>query len=198
MATASVLSVVTPADHVPGPPQGRWTYDDYARIPNDGQRYEVIDGVLYMAPAPGTPHQSASARFITHLMTHIEFAGLGRVLPAPYDVELAPGVVVQPDVAVVLAPHTGIITPSRIIGAPDLVVEITSPRTATHDRSRKLQAYARAGVREYWLADPHSQTVELLVLRQGDYHSLGVFQGQALLPSTVVPVLPVRVEQFFA
>jgi Uma2 family endonuclease len=83
MATATPsVSVVTTADHVPGPPQGHWTYEAYAALHND-DRYEIIDGVLYMAPAPGAPHQSASAKFVTFLMIHVEFAGLGRVFHAP-------------------------------------------------------------------------------------------------------------------
>lgn len=198
MATMQAhLTVVTPADEAQGPAQGAWTYSHYAALPADGRRYEIIEGVLYMAPAPGEAHQSASIRLASYLLTHVEFAGLGRVYPAPFDVELAANVVVQPDVVVVLHANGGIITPSHIRGAPDLVIEITSPSTATHDRSRKLRAYARAGVMEYWLVDPHAQTVEVLTLADSEYRSQGVFQGSATLPSAVVPNLPIRVEQFF-
>ncbi|MBA3944325.1 MAG: Uma2 family endonuclease [Herpetosiphonaceae bacterium] len=193
-----VLPVVHPADHILGPEQGQWTYTDYAAVPNDGHRYEVIEGVLYMAPAPGSAHQSANNLLQTYLTIHVQFTGLGRVFGPPFDVELAPGTVVQPDVTVVLAPNLGVVTPRGIVGAPDLVVEIASPGTATHDRSTKLHAYSGAGIREYWIADPHAYTVELLVLEHGSYRAAGVFQGKALLPSTVVPGLPVRVEQFFA
>jgi Uma2 family endonuclease len=191
------LPVVTPADNLPGPPQGTWTYDDYAALPDDGQRYEIIDGVIYMTPAPNTGHQSANNLFAFYLTMHVQMKSKGRVFAAPYDVELAPDVVVQPDVIVVLQANLAIITKSRIIGAPDLLVEIASPGTAGHDRRRKQDAYARAGVREYWIADPRAQTVELLTLQQGVYHSRNVFQGGALLPSQVVPELPVKVEQFF-
>jgi Uma2 family endonuclease len=87
---------------------------------------------------------------------------------------------------------------TRIIGAPDLVVEIASPSTARHDLSKKLGAYARAGVPEYWVVTPGSKTVEVLVLKDGLYSSLGLFRGQAVLTSYIVPKMSVRVERFFA
>lgn len=195
--TSDVLPTVAPASDVPGPPQGRWTYADYAALPDDGRRYELIAGVLLMTPAPNTEHQGASARFVTYLMNHVEFAGLGRVFAAPIDVELAPGTVVQPDVLVILNANLGIITPSRIVGPPDLVVEIASPGTAGYDRREKQDAYAVAGVGEYWVADPSARTVEVLVLDRGTYRSQGVFRGQATVPSQVVPQLPVPVARFF-
>jgi Uma2 family endonuclease len=191
-----VLPVVTAAAPLVGPPQGRWTYADYAALPDDGNRYEIIAGVLYTTPAPGAGHQSVSARLVTFLVTHVEFAGLGRVFAAPVDVELAPDTVVQPDIVVILSANLDRITPSRIIGAPDLVVEILSPGTAGYDRREKQDAYARAGVGEYWIVDPGAQTVELLTLDQGRYRSHGVFRGQARLPSSAV-TLPVPVERFF-
>jgi len=191
-----VLPVVTAAAPLVGPPQGRWTYADYAALPDDGNRYEIIAGVLYMTPAPGTGHQSISARVVTFLVTHVEFAGLGRVFAAPVDVELAPDTVVQPDIVVVLSANLHRITPSRIIGAPDLVVEILSPGTAGYDRREKQDAYARSGVGEYWIVDPGAQTVELLTLDQGGYRSHGVFRGQARLPSSAV-TMPVPIERFF-
>jgi Uma2 family endonuclease len=86
---------------------------------------------------------------------------------------------------------------TRIIGTPDLVVEIASPATARHDMSKKLDAYARAGVPEYWIVTPGSKTVEALVLEDGLYSSLGLFYGQAIAPSHIVPNLSASVEQFF-
>ncbi|MCX7792162.1 MAG: Uma2 family endonuclease [Chloroflexaceae bacterium] len=197
MTLTDTLPTVTPASHVPGPPQGRWTYADYARLPDDGQRYEVIDGVLYMTPAPGTEHQSVTNLIATFLTMHVQFAGLGKVFSAPTDVELAPGFVVQPDVLVISADRLHLITPSRISGPPDLVVEVTSPGTAGYDRREKQDAYARAGAPEYWIVDPHAQTVEVLVLEEGSYRSQGVFRGQARLPSRVIADFPTPVEQLF-
>jgi Uma2 family endonuclease len=198
IATPTSLPIIHPADHQPGSPQGRWTYAAYAALPDDGNRYEVIDGVLYMAPAPIPAHQATTALIVFHLLQHVQFAGRGRIFPAPVDVELAPNVVVQPDVLVILTPNMGIITPTRIIGAPDLVVEVSSPGTAGYDRRQKQDAYARGGVAEYWIADPIARMIEVLVLEPGGYRLLGVFQGATTLPSHILPNLPVPVEQFFA
>lgn len=108
-------------------------------------------------------------------------------------------IVVQPDLLVVLNANLERISDQCIVGAPDLVVEIASPSTSTHDRHKKYIAYASAGVPEYWIADPLAHTVEVLVLEGGAYSSLGVFSGQNTLPSLVVPgITDVRVEQFFA
>jgi Uma2 family endonuclease len=192
------VPIVTPANDVPGPEQGRWTYKDYAALPDDGRRYEIVDGVLFMTPSPTEGHQTAAGRLFYYLLTYVEFQGLGRVYMAPFDVELAPYVLVQPDVLVVLNANQEIITPSRIIGTPDLVVEVASPGTVAYDHRKKQDAYARAGVSEYWIVDPIAHTIDVLVLEAGTYDSLGVFEGQALLPSRIVPELPVRVEQFFS
>jgi Uma2 family endonuclease len=197
MTTTDKLPVVTPADWVPGPKQGWWTYNDYATLPNDGKRYEIVEGVLYMSPSPNIIHQRIAGRIFRYLATYIEDAGLGLVLDAPTDVELSPIDVFQPDVLVVLNAGLEKVQELKVVGAPDLVVEVASPSTSTQDRNKKYRVYAKAGVMEYWIVDPGTQTVELLVLEAGEYRSLGIFRGQAKLPSQVVPNLPVRVEQFF-
>ena len=194
-----VLPVVTAADAVKGPEQGKWTYADYAAIPADGRRYEIVEGVLYMSPSPIEAHQQVCMNISGFLWHFLRSTELGVVYPAPFDVELSPGTVVQPDVLVVLERRREIITPTRIVGAPDLVVEVASPGTQTHDRSRKLSAYAEGGVPECWLADPDAETVELLILaaEQKEYRSQGVFRGGAVLPSVVIPDFDVPVRLFF-
>ncbi len=197
MLTTEELSVVTPADWVPGPPQGSWTYDDYAALPDDGHRYEIVNGVLVMAPAPTPEHQDIVLEIAAYLQMHVKLAGLGRVFPGPIDVELGPKDVLQPDVVILLNAHLDRVAAKKIIGAPDLIVEIASPTTAALDRLTKYDIYARAGIAEYWIVKPTSRTVEVFVLENGKYLSLGVFSGQATLPSRIVPGLPVHAEQFF-
>src|SRR6266568_928184 len=197
LTTKEELSVPIPADWVPGPPQGSWTYDDYAALPEDGRRYEIVNGVLIIAPAPSPGHQDIVGEIFAYLRIHVKLAGLGRVFPGPVDVELGPKNVYQPDVVVVLNAHLDRVAEKKIIGAPDLVVEIASPSTAAVDRLTKHDVYARAGIPEYWIVKPERQTVELFVLEDGEYRSLGIFKEQATLPSRVVPDLPMQVEQFF-
>lgn len=199
MTTIDRFSVVVPADWISGPKQGDWAYEHYAALPDDGQRYEIIDGVLYMAPpSPTGSHQDSALRFSLYLFRYVEAVGPGKVRIAPFDVQLSPAMIVQPDILVVLNAHIDRLFENRMVGAPDLVVEITSPGTATYDRREKYDAYARAGVPEYWIADPHARTVELFVLEGTTYHSLGAFRGKSGLPSIIVPgIIDVRVEQFF-
>ncbi len=196
--TTTSEPMVVPADQVPGPRQGRWTYTDYAALPDDGQRYEILNGVLYMTPSPSWYHQEVVGRIFRYLSAHIEDAGLGGAFVAPIDVELASNVVFQPDVVVMLNASRDKMRERHIVGAPDLVVEVASPGSETYDRHNKNVAYARAGVLEYWIADPDARTIEVLTLGIGEYHSQGVFRGEATLPSQIVPGLVARVEQFFA
>jgi len=191
------ILAATPADWVSGPQQGKWTYEDYAALPDDGNRYEVLDGVLYMAPSPDRWHQKASGAIFYHLYAAVQLTGLGEVYSGPFDVILDDKNTYQPDVLVVLNKHLDRVTKHGVVGAPDLAVEIASPSTARIDLSEKFQAYAAAGVPEYWIVIPGSRTVEVFVLQQGAYHSLGIYYGPAVLPSRIVPGLQVKVEQFF-
>ena len=85
-----------------------------------------------------------------------------------------------------------------IEGSPDLVVEVASPGTAIYDRLSKFEAYEQASVPEYWIVHPPERTVEVLVLEEDGYQSLGIFRGKDTLPSRVVPgIMNVAVEQFF-
>lgn len=190
-------SVVTPADGVAGPEQGRWTSRDYRALSEDGQRYEVVRGVLYMSPPPSVEHQRIVKAIVAALSRAVEVSGAGEVFVAPLDVELNYQNVVQPDVFVVLREHSERVAESRIIGAPDLVIEVASPGTARHDLSRKLDAYAQAGVPEYWIVLPGSKTVEVLVLRDGTYASSGLFSGQMMLTSLLLQEVPINVADFF-
>ncbi|NJP07097.1 MAG: Uma2 family endonuclease [Chloroflexaceae bacterium] len=152
-----------------------------------------------MTPVPGTAYQSTISLFMGHLMNHIQFAGLGRVFTAPYDVELTPHNIVQPDIIVVLNVHKKIITPRRIVGVPNLLIEILSPGTTTHDRHKKYVIYTRFSVPEYWIEDSIGKTIEVFTHAtiSGNYRLLGVFAGETSVPSLVLPTLPVTVAQCF-
>ena len=191
--------VVTPADWVAGPRQGEWTYDAYAALPNDEQRYEIIEGLLLLVMSAHSPqHQRVVGRVSRYLSTYVEHTGLGEVFIGPLDIELTPTTVVQPDIIVLLKTSSTETTSTHIKGAPDLIIEVSSPSTVGHDRSRKRQAYARAGAREYWFVDPLAHTIEILLLKGETYTSLGVFSGGLTLPSLIVPALKeVAAEKFF-
>ncbi len=163
-----------------------------------GYRYEILSGVLYMAPAPVPEHENIVALVAARLVTAVDDQGLGRVFTSP-GID-AGGSVVRPDTVVVLNPQLGIVAERKLIGPPDLVVEIASPSTAAYDRDAihgKRAAYARMDVPEYWIVDPTTQTVTLLVLANDHYHDLGVFRGGDRIPSQVLPSLTTPVERLF-
>jgi len=197
MTTTERLSVGTPADWIPGPEQGFWTYDDYAALPDDGQRYEIVNGVLVIAPAPTPEHQDIVGMIFHYLLIHVKFSGIGRVFMAPIDVALSPKNTFQPDVVVILNAHLDRVGEQKIIGAPDLAIEVASPDTALYDRVTKYEKYADAGVQEYWIVNIKAKTIQVLVLEDGEYRSLGIFRGEQTVPSRIVPALPVAVERFF-
>lgn len=188
---------VMPADWVPGPRQGEWTYEMYAALPDDGNRYEVVQGVLMMSPAPGTPHQGIIQRLSQYLDERIFTPRRGLVFTGPTDVKLSLGTVVQPDVLVILKEHVDLVQEEGIIGVPDLAVEVISPSSATYDRLVKYRVYEQAGVPEYWLVNSKKQTIEVFVLEEGRYRSLGTFHGNQPLQSKIVPGAAAPVVQFF-
>ena len=147
---------------VPTMPLPSITWQDVQQMPDDGNRYEAIEGDLYMTPAPATRHQRVSKRLQYALDRILERPGLGEVFVAPYGVEFpATGEGVQPDILFVSRHRRDIIADAGIIGPPDLVVEILSPSTASRDRTIKLRLYERQGVREYWIVDPDQNTVDV-------------------------------------
>jgi Uma2 family endonuclease len=129
------------------------TYEDYARIPDDGQRHEIIDGEHYAVPAPFTPHQRISRRLILRVGEAVERLGLGELLHAPHDVVFSKYDVVQPDLLFVSKERAGIVTEKNTQGAPDLIIEILSDSTRRLDEGVKLDLYDRYGVPEYWMFD---------------------------------------------
>ncbi len=166
-------------------PVGKLTFEDYLKTPDD-ERYELLGGVLTMAPSPGEAHQIIGGRLGSRMLLFVEQQGLGQVLFAPYDVKLSDTDVVQPDILFVSNERSGIRTPANIQGAPDLVVEIGSPSTVRRDWNDKRALYARSGVSEYWLVDAEAHTVTVLLLNEGDYVVAGVYgEGSALTSQTV-------------
>ncbi|HEX2831835.1 MAG TPA: Uma2 family endonuclease [Thermoanaerobaculia bacterium] len=144
----------------------RLTYEDYLELPNDGKRYEIIDGELYVNPAPVPLHQIIIRQLLRRIQDHLDTHGGGEAIGAPIDVVLGRETVVQPDVIVVLRERVSIIGPTNVNGAPDLVIEVLSQRTRSYDETAKRKVYEQAGVKEYWIVDP--ERTEIRVHRGGD------------------------------
>jgi len=176
------------------PQQGEWTYEDYARLPDNGFRYEVIHGELFMSPAPNTVHQTIVGEIFFVLMKLAKKQNLGQVLTAPIDVVLGNiGTPVQPDIIFIRQERLDIIGEQTINGPPDLVIEVLSPGTEQHDRQTKYTLYATAEVKEYWLVDAKSCTIEVHVLRGQAYAPLGTFGPDETIRSELLPDLQLAV-----
>jgi Uma2 family endonuclease len=137
-----------------------WTAEDVRALPEDGKRYECIDGVLLVTPAPRYVHQFVVGGFHLALAPFVEASGLGVCLMSPADIELFPGTLVQPDVFVAVAKSGKRIRDWRDIATLRLAIEVLSPGTARRDRGIKREFYQRAGVHEYWIVDPDARLVE--------------------------------------
>jgi Uma2 family endonuclease len=148
------------------------TYADYAAIPADGLRHEIIDGEHIVNPAPNLYHQHVSRHLQHQLFMEVELKGLGVVINSPVDLQLGPHDIVQPDLVFVSIGRKSILTPSKIKGVPDLVVEILSPSNTKHDTIVKRQLYERSGISEYWIVDPEDHTLLQLVLDNGVYREV--------------------------
>lgn len=142
-----------------------FTYSDYCLLPDDGKRYEIIDGELHNAPAPYVRHQVVLRNLGGVLEPYCRQNAHGELLYAPVDVVLSDIDVVQPDIIWISNENRRIITMKNIQGVPDLVVEIVSPHTKRKDEELKVKLYQRFGVKEYWLIDPEGGVLSLYRLR---------------------------------
>ena len=146
------------------------TYEDYEAFPDDGNRYEIIDGEVYATAAPSIPHQRAVTRLTRFLDEHVEQHNLGEVYPSPLAVVLSPSDVFEPDVVYISRARSMMIADRRVMrGAPDLCIEIASESTRKRDRTVKFERYAHFRVPEFWIVDTDAKTVAVFVLEQDAY-----------------------------
>ncbi|MQA89404.1 MAG: Uma2 family endonuclease [Gemmatimonas sp.] len=179
------------------PEEKRWTYSEFARLPDDGKRYEVIAGELYVSPSPLTRHQLVSQRLNRQLDEFVEQHDLGWVLGAPVDVLFAEGNYMVPDLIFVRRERVGIISDRGIEAAPDLIIEIASPSSARIDRGPKLQQYMRFGVPLYWVVDPDAGHVEVHELLGSQAEPLIEAETLTWTPVPSGPTLTIEVPPLF-
>lgn len=145
-----------------------YTVEDYFAVP-DGIRTELIDGEFFDMAPPTTNHQKLLGEIYTSIHHYIkEKGGKCAVMPAPFGVQLNENddTVVEPDISVICDPNK--LTTRGCVGAPDWIIEIVSPGNPGHDYIRKLNLYAKAGVREYWIVDPITYMVTVYYPEEGN------------------------------
>lgn len=179
---------------------GGWNRTRWEQLPADGNRYEVIDGILYTSTAPSVFHQWIVQRLFLALHRQIDVTGSGTTFVSPVGVFMPGCDPVQPDVLVVRAEDAAFFREGRIFGVPALLVEVQSPSNPSYDDQTKRRAYARAAVPEFWMARPRFR--DLMVCSRPDA-ALGDFAESHIVAAgqeIVSPTLPVRVavDELFA
>lgn len=173
-------------------PQQLYTYDDLASFPDDNFRREIIDGELIVTPAPATRHQRVVLELGAALLGHTKKHG-GAVYVAPTDVFFSDTNVVEPDVLYVSPATVDRVERKLIRGAPDVVVEVSSPSTRRLELVRKRELYERFGVGEYWFVDLDADRVEIY-RRDGESFGAPHFVGRGetitspLIATFAIPV----------
>ena len=183
-------------------PNGTYTYADYLKWQFD-ESVELIKGKLYrMSPAPKRKHQDASVNLEFALLKYFEDKAC-KVYDAPFDVRLPVRnerkpdqlhTVVQPDICVIC--DLSKLDDDGCLGAPDWIIEITSPQTARNDFSEKFNLYEESGVREYWIVQPKEKAVNVYVLEDGQYALVDVYESGDI-PSRIFPDLLVSHDRIF-
>jgi Uma2 family endonuclease len=167
------------------------TYEDYLAMPDDGRRYEILDGEVAVSAAPGTLHQIVLANLNDVVRSHVRAHGLGRVFFAPLAVILADTTVVEPDLVFVESGRMGIVTDRGLEGTPTLLVEVLSPGTTSIDREPKFRLYARHGVPYYWIVDVEGRAIEGYEAVAGAYRL--VVRGAGSTPVALPPLVDLEI-----
>ncbi|MCC6929844.1 MAG: Uma2 family endonuclease [Gemmatimonadaceae bacterium] len=178
------------------PMAAEWTAERARALPDDGKRYEVLDGVLAVTPAPGWKHQHVVFALARQLDAYLRVNRLGRAIMAPADVEFSPTRLLEPDVFAI----------RDVLGRPAmdfgevrhllLAAEVLSPGTARHDRITKRRIYIEEGVGEYWIVDADARTIERW--RPGQDRPEMIDATLRWEPAPSVPPLDLDVEALFA
>ncbi len=171
------------------------TDQDFAELP-EGTLAQLLEGEIFMVPAPVPEHQRVSGKLFTRLLQYVERKNLGEIFFSPIDVFLDEHNVVQPDLVYISEEKRSIIGEKRIEGAPDWIAEILSEGNAYHDLKTKKKLYEKHGVAEYWIVDPMERSVE--VYRNGESgFKLITSSTSGKIESSVLDGFSVEIDRIF-
>lgn len=176
--------------------QTEWTAEMARALPDDGKRYEVLDGELFVTPAPALRHQRAVGELFVLLKAYVRAHSLGVALISPADIEFSPRRLVQPDVFVAPMIAGGRPRDWRDISSLLLAVEVLSPSTARADRQRKRRIYQSERVPEYWIVDLDARVVERW--RPDDERPEIISEVLSWQPRADAQALSFSLEEFFS
>jgi Uma2 family endonuclease len=166
--------------------------------PDDGFIYEVINGELFMTPAPSWKHQNAVGTLFGYLWQYIHPRKLGKVVTAPTGVVLGEHDGVEPDLVYVSRERMHIISERGVEGEPDLVVEVLSPSTEGRDRGLKMRRYAAAGIPHYWILDPATESLEAYRLGESGYELTGTYGPDTIFRADLFPGLEIPIADLWS
>ena len=173
------------------------TVEDYRMMPETGPRYQLIEGELFMAPAPNRFHQDISGNIYYLLRGYLETHPIGKLYEAPFDVFFDEFNAHQPDIVFISKANYAILTDAGAEGAPDFIVEILSPKTEFLDKKSKRNVYARSGVKELWLVEPEAKTVHVYFLQDDPEHPAATHSAKDTFTSPHFPGLKIKGAKIF-
>ena len=148
----------------------RATAEEFWSLPESVLPVEYINGEIVMSPTPTVLHQTILANIFVALHAFVKARSLGVVFPAPLDVVLPTGDIVQPDIFFLTTKQAERVSSAkRVEEVPPFLVEVISPGSLTHDMIRKRALYEKSGVREYWIVNPTARSIAQLVLKKKHY-----------------------------
>lgn len=178
-------------------PKVRFKAEHIWQAPDDDKRYEVIDGDLFVTPAPSWSHQRVVHKLDFLLSSWIFAHNLGEITEAPTGVVLDPETGVEPDLLYIARERVDIISQRGVEGPPDLVVEVLSPSTEARDRGIKMARYAAAGIAHYWLVNVEAQTLEAYELGERGYEPGGAYGRGAAFEPKLFPGLRIAIDDLW-
>lgn len=172
------------------------THRDLVDTPDDGNRWEIIDGEVYVSPFPSTLHQRVATALTSILYHHVRTNGLGEVYAAGLKVVLDEPTGVGPDIVYIAPKRMHLMAEDGFHGAPNLVVEILSSKPGL-DRFVKYRKYAQAGISTYWLIDPEARTLWDFELRGDSYQERAVARGHESFQTATFPGLAIALPELW-
>ncbi|MCL4512806.1 MAG: Uma2 family endonuclease [Candidatus Eremiobacteraeota bacterium] len=174
-----------------------FNYYDYFLLPDDGKRYQIIEGELFMTPPPGTFHQNSVTQLTKILAQYLDKNPIGKVFCSPTAVILSDIHVVEPDLVYVSNEKRSLIKERGIFGSPDLMVEVLSKGNKKTDRIVKFKLYAQFKVPHYWMVDPIEKTMEMYELGKKEYQLIIKKHGSERITPSLFPGLEFSLKELW-
>ncbi|TDA70386.1 MAG: Uma2 family endonuclease [Clostridia bacterium] len=181
-------------------PPGKMSFEEFLAWGDEDTWAEWVDGEVTLLSPAATKHQRINVFLSSFLSNYVLLKKLGQVLTAPFVIRLPEpvGHGREPDIIFIREENLAHLRPTYFAGAPDLVVEITSPESLARDRGEKFKEYERAGVPEYWLVDPDKEEAEFYCLSDHGRYSVVMAGREGIYRSRVIAGLRLKIEWLWA